>query len=107
MRLGRKLLFLLFSLVSLTGFAQVTKIMGQVTDADSKEGVPFVNILVKGTNLGTLCDFDGNYSIEFRVPADSLRATLIGYKAVTKKLQRNQFQVINFELHRESTTCRR
>ena len=59
--------------------------MGHVTDADTKEAIPFVNILVRGTNLGTLTDFDGNYSMEFRIPADSLRATLIGYNAVDKK----------------------
>lgn len=102
MRPRVKILFLIFYLAASAGFPQVTKIMGHVSDADSGEGIPFVNILVRGTNLGTLTDFDGNYAIEFRVPSDSLRATLLGYTPVTSKIQRNQFQVINFELKRES-----
>jgi hypothetical protein len=79
-------------------FAQVTKIMGSVQDAQSKEAIPFVNIVIPGTTAGTLTDFNGNYTLEFRLKADSIKAFLIGYNGIIKKIHQNQFQTINFEL---------
>ena len=78
--------------------AQVTKIMGTVHDSLTKEGIPFVNVIIPGTTAGTLTDFNGNYSLEFRQKGDSIRAFLIGYNGVAKKILLNQFQSIDFEL---------
>jgi hypothetical protein len=100
MKVLRTCLFLIL-LAAAPATAQVTKIMGRVTDARTKEPIPFVNILIRGTQLGVLTDFEGNYAIEFRAPADSIRASLIGYRSVTRKFQRNQFQNISFELEPE------
>ena len=96
-----RICLLLVILISVPAVSQVTKIMGHVIDAQTKESIPFVNILIRGTTLGVLTDFDGNYAIEFKAPADSIRATLIGYRPVTKKFQRQKFQNINFELEPE------
>ena len=69
-------------------YAQHTKIMGQVIDAQSKEPVPFANIIIKSTSQGTLTDFNGNYAIEINHALnDSIRASLLGYKQVVKQLQ--------------------
>lgn len=35
---------------------------GTITDADGY-GLPSATVLVKGTTIGTITDFDGNYSI--------------------------------------------
>ncbi len=91
-------ILILFLILPLSGFTQITKIMGKVTDAETKEPVPFVNIVIKGTTTGTLTDFDGRYAIEIRTNADSIRASLLGYAGTTKKFQKGQFQEINFEL---------
>ena len=82
-------------------FSQLTKIMGKVTDSLTKEPIPFVNIVVKGTTLGTLTDFKGQYSLEFKTPGDSLKASFLGYKVATKKILSHKFQVIDFELREE------
>jgi hypothetical protein len=80
-------------------YAQQTKIMGQVIDAQSNEPVPFANIIIKSTSQGTLTDFDGNYAIEINHALnDSIRASLLGYKQVVKAVAGGQFQTINFEL---------
>jgi hypothetical protein len=79
-----KIALLLLLSAGLPAMSQITKIMGRVTDSRTKEPIPFVNILIRGTTLGVLTDFEGNYAIEFRTPADSIRASLIGYKPVTK-----------------------
>jgi len=72
--------------------------MGSVYDGRTKEPIPFVNIIIPGTTTGTLTDFNGRYALEFRHNGDSVRAFLIGYGGITKKIQPNQFQTIDFEL---------
>jgi len=67
------------------GFAGTTgKIAGRIIDAETEEPLPFVNIVVINTDLGTTTNEDGYYSI-LNIPPGKyrLRATYIGYKAVT------------------------
>lgn len=97
-QLNKKILTILLILVTQALTAQVTKIMGTVRDSVTGEPVPFANIIIPGTTIGVLTDFDGNYSLEFRVPADSIRASLLGYRGVTRHLQQKIFQTINFSL---------
>jgi hypothetical protein len=92
----------IFLFINLAGLSQVTKIMGKVTDSATREPIPFVNIIIKGTTTGTLTGFDGKYSLEFKESADSIRASLIGFGAKTRKFQKNQFQTIDFELSPEN-----
>ncbi|UGU14467.1 SusC/RagA family TonB-linked outer membrane protein [Sinomicrobium kalidii] len=58
-----RLLTLLLAFVVHLSFAQEKTITGTVTDQDGLP-LPGVNILVKGTTVGTQTDFDGNYSIQ-------------------------------------------
>ncbi len=67
----------LLCLVSST-FAQ-TAVKGRVTDESNNQTLPGVNVSIKGTNLGTVTDADGNYSINVRSAADLLVFTFIGY----------------------------
>ncbi len=91
------LIFLLAGLpVTLSG--QATKIMGKVTDSLTGEGIPFVNLIIPGTTIGTLTDFDGNYSLEFLAKGDSIRAFLIGYAPRSHAVRLHQFQAINLSL---------
>ena len=57
---------LLFTLLSLYGFAQNTNgrkmVSGTVVDL-SGVPIPGVNVIEKGTNNGAVTDFDGNYSL--------------------------------------------
>lgn len=39
-------------------------ITGKVTSAEDNEGLPGVNVIVKGTSQGTVTDVEGNYSLE-------------------------------------------
>ncbi|GAA3619280.1 SusC/RagA family TonB-linked outer membrane protein [Flavivirga jejuensis] len=57
-----KLTFLLFILFSFSSNAQNKSLSGKVTD---EEGKPLsgASVLVKGTNIGTMTDFDGGYTL--------------------------------------------
>jgi outer membrane receptor protein involved in Fe transport len=57
------------------------KISGTVRDARTKEAIPSVNVVLKGTTLGSTTDIEGHYVI-LNVPPGryTITATLIGYK---------------------------
>ncbi len=58
-------------------------IKGRVIDEKTNEGLPSVNIVIKGTYYGAATDFDGNYKIEKINPGTyNIDVTLLGYKAV-------------------------
>jgi len=79
-------------------FSQTYTISGKVFDSDSKEPLPFVPILIKGTTIGATTDFDGNYSITTSKLGDSLIVSYVSYKKQTKAIKRGQTQVVNFPM---------
>ncbi len=78
--------------------AQITKIMGTVTNATTGEPIPFVNLYFRGTTTGATSDFDGNYAIETYTPGDSLTASFVGYITKSMKISPRVFQRIDFAL---------
>ncbi len=82
-------LLLTFGLIlatSMVVFAQGGALKGKVLDKDTKEPVPFANIILenKGTQVGgATSDFDGNYQIKPIPPGKyDLKATFVGYQTV-------------------------
>ncbi|MFP4505469.1 MAG: SusC/RagA family TonB-linked outer membrane protein [Cyclobacteriaceae bacterium] len=71
-------------------------ISGKVTDGDNNDPLPGVNVLVKGTTIGSITDVEGNYSIDAPDDADVLIFSLVGYK--TLEVQINNRSTINVEL---------
>jgi TonB-linked SusC/RagA family outer membrane protein len=61
------------------GLADIT-IQGKVTSSDDGSALPGVNIIVKGTSIGTTSDADGSYSISVPNTESVLVFTFIGYK---------------------------
>ncbi|GGZ14511.1 SusC/RagA family TonB-linked outer membrane protein [Echinicola pacifica] len=60
-------------------YAQAPSVSGTVTDTDSGDPLPFVNVLIKGTTKGTTTDFDGKYTINANSSEDILVFSFIGY----------------------------
>ncbi len=54
-------------------------IAGQIVDRDTEEPLPFSNIYIKGTTIGTVSDFDGLFMIEVPSGVDSLSFNVVGY----------------------------
>jgi len=89
---------LIFFVTNLVVFGQITKIRGKVTDETTGEPLPFVNVFLVGTNVGTTTDFEGVYYFETKIKSDSVAATFIGYKRQTQAIKLFRFQEINFVL---------
>lgn len=97
------ILTIVFLTLSMSVSAQkLTKIKGTVIDADTKEPLPFVNIVFKGANVGTTTDFDGNYYIETQWGTATLEASFVGYKTLAKPVELGKSQTINFQLSNEA-----
>ena len=59
-----------------------TQISGSVMDSDSMEAIPGVNVIIDGTNIGTVTDFDGNFVINTSQGAPlTLIVSYMGYSA--------------------------
>ena len=77
--IGRiNLLFLLTLLTSVSALAQT--ISGTVTSAEDGGALPGVNVVVKGTTIGTITDIEGNYSLTADEGAETLVFSFIGLK---------------------------
>lgn len=80
-----KLKFLFFTLfICVIGFAQNTgTITGVVLDKDSNnQPLPFANVLIKGTKIGTNTDIDGKYSITAAPGNYTIQFSFLGYESV-------------------------
>ncbi|MBN2520234.1 MAG: TonB-dependent receptor [Bacteroidales bacterium] len=76
--LSKIVIILLICFTHLTAFSQGRVITGKVTDPGG-EGLPGVSIIVKGTTLGTITDYEGNYSLS-NVDEDAILVySYIGY----------------------------
>lgn len=61
---------------------QQKTVNGRVLAADNELGFPGVNIIIKGTSIGTVTDADGNYTLAVSTADPVLVFSAIGYKTV-------------------------
>jgi hypothetical protein len=93
------LVLLTLFLFTQISFSQTTYLVkGRVTDSENGDPIPFANIIVKGTTIGTVCDFDGYFNLKIPKKVDSLSSIYIGYQMRTKKLLDVPTQTLNFQL---------
>ncbi len=100
-RLSILALFLFFYLM-MNGQPQ-TIIKGVVTDAINNDPLPFANVFLIGSTIGTNADSIGKYSILADQNTTDICVSYLGYKSDTIKVQQGKAQVINFRLNPTST----
>ena len=67
---------------------------------DAKEPLPFANVVIRGTTIGTNTDMDGNYDIE--VPEGAvLEFSYSGYETQTRKITAKTGSTLNVTLSEE------
>jgi len=76
-------------------------VTGKITDNKTNEGMPGVNIVVKGTSTGVISGVDGTYSISIQDFNATLVFSFIGY--VKQEVPLEGRKVVNISLYSEVT----
>ncbi len=76
--------------------AQEKRITGTVTDADTGDPLPGINVVEKGTRNGTSTDFDGNYTISVAGDSSTIVFSAIGF--TTREMSVSGQSTINISL---------
>lgn len=77
----RNVLTVLLGLTAGIAFAQDRTVSGRITSTDDGSALPGVNVVVKGTNNGTVTDADGNYRLSVSSTATTLVFSFIGLQS--------------------------
>src|SRR3972149_2239777 len=92
----RVFIVLLLVLIYFNVSGQNLKVTGTVTSASDNNPLPGVNILIKGTSVGSITDIDGNYSITLPDLNSVLVFSYVGY--VQQEISVNGRQVIDVSM---------
>ncbi|MCC5938517.1 MAG: SusC/RagA family TonB-linked outer membrane protein [Lunatimonas sp.] len=93
-------LFCLFCLSE--SYAQSRRISGKVTSKEETMGIPGVNVLIKGTQVGTATNIDGDFSLDVPDNNTVLIFSYIGFQ--NQEVTVGNRSVINVELVQDEGT---
>lgn len=91
---------LLFFLLSIWGFGTLTAqerfVKGTVKD---ESGVPVigVNVMIKGTSIGTITDLDGNFTLKSNNQKPTLQFSFLGYKKQELNVKNSNPLIVTME----------
>jgi len=71
------------------------RVVGTVLDTEDNTSIPFVNVYIKGTSIGTTTDFNGKFKLKYnsnKTKKDSIIFSFIGYgtKTIALKIFKNK-----------------
>ncbi|QNM85422.1 TonB-dependent receptor [Polaribacter pectinis] len=92
----KKFLFITFLALSQFIAAQNKgTLKGLLTDKETNnESLPFANVQIKGTTIGTTTDFDGNYILKVSAGNHIVVFSFLGYKTVEKSFSIKEGEIV-------------
>lgn len=87
--------------------AQKGRITGKVVDEKNNQALPFANVVLEGTQIGTTTDIDGLFTLEAEAGLYNVTASFVGYRNQTEfEIQINPSRPVelNFALSESSET---
>jgi len=66
--------------------AQTRTITGRVVSADDNMGIPFANVMARGTTVGVISDLEGNYSIDVPEGTTHLEFSFVGFRTEIREI---------------------
>ncbi|HEX3073595.1 MAG TPA: carboxypeptidase-like regulatory domain-containing protein, partial [Ignavibacteriales bacterium] len=98
------LTLLILQSINMALFAAGT-IRGNIVDAQTKDPLPYTNVMLKGTSLGAAADENGDYIIQ-NIPAGSytLLVRYVGYKEKSIPLSVSDGKTVQLNIELESET---
>ncbi len=98
----KRAIFVLMGFLAFAPLANAqTTITGKVTDASDNTPLPGVNVIIKGTTIGTVTDGNGSFSIKAS-DGDVLQLSSVGY--ITEEIQLAGQTTINMSLSADLVT---
>jgi hypothetical protein len=73
-------------------------VKGQVTDAQTKEAIPFAFIKIMGTTNGTMTDIDGNFTLRTNTNHFNIIVSCIGFKTDTIQINADRSTNLKIKL---------
>jgi hypothetical protein len=83
-----------------SSFANVNNVYGKIFDINGQP-LPGVNVIVRGTTIGTVTDASGSYSLTLPKDASSLVASFIGYQSIEMPISQSQLDITMTEDRQE------
>ncbi len=95
-----KSITLLLLLMSAGIYAQTGSIKGRVFNVKNNDPLPFTNIIISGTNIGSVSDIDGNFIFSGLTPGYlKLEASAIGFqKVLTEEIMVTNSKVSSLDI---------
>ncbi len=96
----RIIAFMFLLLPAMEAMTQTGTIRGRVYDDNTNEGLPFVNLVIDGTNIGSTTDLDGNFSFTGVEPGFlRLRVSAVGYETrLSSEIMVNANRTANIDI---------
>jgi len=83
----KKLIIAIVFISQLVGAQSKGTVTGILTDGEmNNEPLPFANVLIKGTSIGSSTDFDGKYSFSIAPGKYTILFSFIGYETIEKQI---------------------
>ena len=96
-----KKIIILFLFITFQLFAQQKHLIGFVKDSETKIPLQFANVLVKGTNIGSATDAQGQFNILVMLnDTDTLVVSYVGYRTYLKVINEIDSELFVVELQR-------
>lgn len=91
---------LVFFLLLISGnvFSQTRFLTGTVSDFQTGDALPYVNIVFNGTTVGTITNTLGYFKVKIPHEADSVRFSAIGYYAEEKPVSKLRNEMLSIRL---------
>ncbi len=77
-------------------------ISGRVIDAETRDPLAFVNIIITGTKTGVSTDIDGKFSIWSDIPVESIKLSYVGYFPLTFTIPGNKTENLLISLQKKT-----
>jgi len=97
------LIVLTFFLFAGNAMSQVPMLKGKVIDKDTKEPVPFANVVWCDGKSGAVTDFDGKFVIADTRTCDTLIVSYVGYQPIRMYVEKG-FAEVTIEMQSTSVT---
>ncbi|HEY4196048.1 MAG TPA: carboxypeptidase-like regulatory domain-containing protein, partial [Mucilaginibacter sp.] len=92
------LTLLVFSSAITFAQAPATRVTGVITDAKTKQTLPFVNVFAADSSVNVTADDEGKYVLQSQKPFHQIKVSYVGYKPMVLNVNAGQDQVLNIRM---------